>query len=86
MKKFLVVLMLIFLCGCSLKDSWTAFYYPNLDNLSVYEMSPDLDSLEECRDWIDDIASYNINYDYECGKNCKYKKDYGMYVCEVTEK
>ena len=62
------------------------FYYPNADNLLVYKQSPELSSLEQCRNWIDDISGgrTDTSFDYECGKNCKLSESGGIYVCDET--
>jgi hypothetical protein len=69
------------------RDTWIGFYYPDRDNLFLYTQSPEFDSLEECRQWVDtQIYIYNPsdnNYDYECGRNCKLQEN-GLYLCKET--
>jgi hypothetical protein len=67
--------------------SWTAIYYPDAGNLSVFQDS-NVDSLDDCRDWVDAQAQAtgNSGYDYECGTNCRLKVDqFGkFYYCKDT--
>ena len=62
------------------------FYYPDAGNLLNYKQSSELNSLEQCREWIDDISGgrTDTGFDYECGKNCKLSGGGGTYVCEET--
>jgi hypothetical protein len=82
--------VLIIGAGCSdvsSKKDWTAFYYPDRDNIgdeSTWIIQPGLESLEECRDWVDSIASTNTHYDYECGVGCRYEPNYLTTVCKET--
>lgn len=70
------------------KDTYVGFYYPNQDNLLEYYRSSELKSLEDCRNWISMQSEIRdpggLGFDYECGKNCKYKKDSDLYVCDET--
>ena len=71
------------------KDNFVAIYYPNVNDLSKEIKIGQLGSIEECRSWIDNqksLRGYKGGDDYECGKNCKYKSEYEMYVCETTER
>jgi hypothetical protein len=36
-----------------------------------------------CLNYLEDIQASDIG-DYECGKNCEYSSDLGVYVCEDT--
>lgn len=71
--------------------TWIGFFYPDQNNLFDHKQSYELKSLEECRDWIDEMSSiYDPNntgmYDYECGKNCKLSDSgVGIYVCDETK-
>lgn len=69
------------------KDKWNGYFYPNASNLSDWVESEEVfDSLEQCRSWAEDTGyQMNIepvNYDYECGLNCKYKN--GLNICQKT--
>ncbi|MFY9484296.1 MAG: hypothetical protein WAP74_01585 [Patescibacteria group bacterium] len=57
---------------------WLGFYYPNAGDLLNYKQSSELNSLEECREWVDVISGgrTDTGFDYECGKNCKLTDDY----------
>ena len=63
-------------------DSWIGFYYPDADNLIVHRQSPELKSLDDCREWVNTQIRPRDNYDYECGRNCKMEGE--LYVCEET--
>lgn len=91
MKKLTSMLLLfsvIFLSGCS-NNNWTWFYYSDADNIgdeSTWTIQPGLNSLDECRNWVDDVAWNNDNFDYECGYKCRYESSYGMNICKETVK
>ena len=58
-----------------------------MNNLSNWvESEETFDSIEECRDWVDntvfDLDLQRGVYDYECGLNCGYKN--GFNICEKT--
>lgn len=86
----LVGILALSLFGAGCRKSWIGFYYPDPINLSVYEQSPELSTLEECRNWVENqrlLKNKNEGeYDYECGSGCKYKSDAEYYVCENTVK
>lgn len=67
-------------------DEWQPIYYPNPPDLTFYINGPTVDTLEECRDWIDAEAIRRGQaageYDYECALNCDLNDD--LYVCEET--
>lgn len=62
------------------------FYYPNADDLLTYEQSPELDSLEQCREWVHGVSGgrTDADFDYECGKDCKLSQAGGIYICDET--
>jgi len=62
------------------------FYYPDAGNLFDYKQSPELTSLEQCREWVDDVKNGRTDndFDYECGKCCKLSDGGGIYVCDET--
>ncbi len=87
----LIILIIVILVGAYLlfdNEVWIGFYYPDENNLSGHVQSPELNSLEECRTWVNSqVLIHNpsgYGYDYECGKNCKFDKDYGLYICKET--
>lgn len=84
-KSILIYISIFFLYGCA--DNWQATVYPNKGDLTNYKHLGKFPSLGECRDasigYLKDIHALNSG-DYECGKNCKYKDEYDMYVCEET--
>lgn len=87
-----IIIVVLLLIGIYLiffnNETWIGFYYPDEDNLTRHIQSPELNSLKECRAWMDSqILIYNpsgYGYDYECGKNCKFNKNYGLYICKET--
>jgi hypothetical protein len=76
------------------KEEWSGYFYPDASNLSSWiDSDGTFDSIESCRDWVDtQLGVYvlknpgmninEVNYDYECGLNCRYKS--GFNVCEET--
>ena len=89
MYKLLIILCAILLlgAGCS-RAEWTGFYYPDAENIgdeSSWVIQPGFESIDECRDWVDEVAGNNTNFDYECGRGCRYEAKYGTTVCEITE-
>lgn len=84
---FITGVLLFVGAGCT-NITWTGYYYPDADNIgdeSSWIIKSGLESLDECRDWVDSIAFNDTNFDYECGYNCKYNSSYLMEVCERTE-
>ena len=69
-------------------DTWIGFYYPDAFDLTRHIQSPEFKSIEECRLWVDgQQRTFNPSgegYDYECGKNCRFDKDFGAYICKET--
>tara|TARA_Y100000310_G_scaffold336457_1_gene421045 strand:+ start:3375 stop:3668 length:294 start_codon:yes stop_codon:yes gene_type:complete len=87
-----IILIVVVLLGAYFlffnNETWLGFYYPDEDNLTNHTQSPELKSLEECHVWVNSQVQIHdpsgSGYDYECGKNCKFDKDYGLYVCKET--
>lgn len=92
--KLVLTLVIILVVGIwfwnNLNSTWLGFYYPEEGDTFNYIKSSKFRSLEECRDWVNEmITSHNpsgYGYDYECGKNCKLS-DSGIdiYHCEETK-
>lgn len=67
-----------------------SIYYPSRNDLSVFQESLDVASLEECRNWVYGQAALQndpalLRGDYECAVG--HKKDfYGMGVYRLTVK
>ena len=73
----LVIILFIIYKLLGSNDQWTAIYYPDLDRIddqSSWQISPTLESLDKCREWVNRIAKGD-NWDYTCGKNCRYDPD-----------
>ncbi len=88
--KIIVVFIIIYFAFSFIfqKDVWIGFYYPDETDLTQNTQSPELKSLDECRNWVNSqVYLFNpsgYGYDYECGKNCKFDKNYQLYICEET--
>lgn len=89
MKHLLLIPVLFVLVGCNNPDNWTAFYYPQKDDLSIYTKQSGLIDFEACRDYIWNLSEERDadgEYDYECGKNCELDLALETYICEETIK
>ncbi|MCE3233132.1 MAG: hypothetical protein K0R98_1389 [Rickettsiaceae bacterium] len=90
MKKYKIIICIILpllsVISC-FKNTWSGFYYPNKNDLTVDEFVGDFSTLEDCRQAIHAIinSTNNQNADYECGLNCDRLKG-KPYICEKTEK
>jgi len=73
--------------GCD-SPEWTGFYYPDSNNIEneTTVVQPGLHSLEECQNWVGGIVGKNHNYDYQCGRSCRYEKAYGQTICKEKAK
>lgn len=72
----------------SKRNVWTGFYYPDKDKIEdkrTWVVSPPLYSLEECQRWMDAVRRSGDNYDYQCGKGCRFTTDYGDTVICKTD-
>ena len=71
-------------------DQWQPVFYPDTSNLTEYLYGPIVETVEQCRDWINNEAikleKALGDYDYECGLNCKYDSFYRTEICEETVK
>ncbi|MFN8996514.1 MAG: hypothetical protein ACK5X3_23015 [Pseudomonadota bacterium] len=98
MKNALLILACgLFLTSCFEEDRWTAFVYPDIENIpnagdvQNYTIG-DYKSFEECQEAA--VARVNNNYrttgkqgDYECGLNCTKRDEYGgLLICETDKK
>lgn len=98
MKKIILILICLLVIVCfnrnsSEKNEWTGFYYPdqnNIGNENMWVIQSNLNSLQECQDWVADIAEENdplgLFYDYECGYKCEYDYTFQTYLCDKTVK
>lgn len=93
MKKIVIVSILflsgVLLTGCSFRDTWQGFYYPDgcLACSDKYIFSPIFNDKESCLNWAEDLKEKKGKPDdlYECGKNCKPPKTPdGFYLCKET--
>jgi len=87
---FIVIVLIVAYFLFFNKSTWMPIYYPNANSLFNSIFGPKLDSLEECRAWIKNLSGIfnpsGKDYDYECGKNCKFDKSLELYVCKETIK
>ena len=89
MRKIALIGIILTLTACTPNNNWTGYYYPDKDNIgdeSQWIIQPGFETIEDCADWVLDVAENNTNYDYECGYNCTYRKELGVNVCETTER
>jgi len=90
--KLIVFILIIFssilISGCQKKDKWQAVFYPNgcLECEDKYIYSPVFENSNDCINWAErkKLERNNPNDDYECGKNCRWEKEYKINVCEET--
>jgi hypothetical protein len=70
----ILVILLLALSGCSNKEQWEGYVFPNKDNLLIHRNSGRFQSLQECKDAsmaiLESLDALEKGY-YECGKNCK---------------
>ncbi|MGI6348263.1 MAG: hypothetical protein ACOXZ1_03685 [Patescibacteria group bacterium] len=88
-KSLFLLLVVILISACSINKTWTGYYYPDRNNIgdeSTWIIQSGFKNIDDCRNWIDNIAGNNQNYDYECGYDCTYRQEYKMNVCQKTEK
>lgn len=74
------------LSGCSHKERWSGYIFPDKDNLLIHRIvGNDFESLETCRQHcrsaLESLHAGHSGY-YECGKNCKNSSDYYVRQCE----
>lgn len=86
MSRWLIIILPLLLTGC-FEEKWSAFFYPNKDDLTTDEFLGNYSSLEDCRQAaVSHIRlTNNDNADYECGLNCDISQE-KPYICEKTER
>ena len=82
----LAFLIVAFAAGCS--QQWDGYAYPSRANLSQHVYVGKFDTLEACRAATQrkllQISSFQAG-DYECGRNCKSRSEFGsVRVCDLT--
>ncbi len=96
MKHFLMLLVLAFV-GCSQSEKWTAFVYPDIENIPGPEMSEtfmtgNFKTFDECQAVAigkvrAKLSTTGKQGAYICGLNCIRRKDFGnLLVCEEKRK
>jgi hypothetical protein len=86
MKKILLISSIILIVSWCTNSNYIWYYYPDKNDLLVYEESWKLNSIEECRNWVDSQWYNEYVWDYECWYKCKFNSDYWMNICKTTEK
>lgn len=90
MKHILLIFLFgIILGGCSFRERWQGFYYPDgcLVCEDQYIYSPEFKDRVSCISWAHNLKAkrQNPNDDFECGKNCKAPDHVGgLYLCDET--
>jgi hypothetical protein len=90
-KILFLLLIVVFLSGCSKNSDWVGFYYPDKNDIgansanSNWKIMPGFESVDACRAWINEVSVGNSNYDYECGKKCR-REDNGLMICQETRR
>lgn len=95
--KRLIVVAVVILLGCSKPDEWTAFVYPDINNVPGPEQSENyiigkFETFEVCQ--VGAIGRMRVNQiqtnwqgAYICGLNCARNKDFGnLLVCKEKRK
>lgn len=95
--KIILALIALALVGCSKSNQWTAFVYPNIDEIpgpdkSQEYMIGNFKTFDECQ--VAAIGQIRINKStsekqgaYICGLNCTNRKNFGnLLICEETRK
>ena len=80
--------------GCrNVCTTWTGFYYPNLDKIqdqATWRLSPPLNSVDECRQWVNAVRHKRGNDDFSCGRNCRFTPEWvsvgETVICETKTK
>lgn len=87
MKRF-APLALALLLGCDDRPKeWTAWVYPNANDLTFSESLVGFKSFEQCQEAaIGKLRSYSKPDagTYECGYMCRYEPRFGTNVCKET--
>ena len=62
----------LFLAGCT-TNTWTGFFYPDANDLTIFVTEGPFDTSEECLDWTTSQAEQITRgaSHHECGKNCE---------------
>lgn len=95
--KLILTFLLLVLIGCTKPDEWTAFVYPDIDNIPGPEKSEayviaKFETFDACQAAA--VGQVRTNLDltdtqgaYVCGRNCSNRKDFGnLLVCEEKRK
>ena len=80
------VIVAIYFVWFAEDDVWSAYVYPNANDLMVDHFAGEFSTLENCRDAAKTMIEINgwTNADYECGLNCEPWEGTSINVCEET--
>lgn len=92
-----MLLIVISLSSCSSEKEWTAFVYPDIENIPSADQTENyiigkFDSFESCQQAAIDQVRFNDEQtgkqgDYQCGSNCQHKEEFGgLLICEEIKK
>ena len=97
MKTLLAIIGILLLSGCSSGSDWTAFVYPDIENIPNADQAQNYtignyNTFGECQ--IAAIERLRSNYtasgrqgDYQCGYKCTRHNDFGgLLICKETRK
>lgn len=65
---------------------WTGFFYYDPNDLNKYWEQDGFATADDCRSWVNNQVSRDFDgqYDYECGKGCRYESSLTVQVCKET--
>lgn len=97
MKRIIPFVVLVGLGGCLSGSDWTAFVYPDIQNIPNADQVQNFtignySSFEECQ--VAAISRVQSNYatsgrqgDYQCGYKCTVRAEFGgLFTCKETKK
>lgn len=95
--KLILPIVMLALLGCSNPEKWTAFVYPDIENIPGPEKAEAyvigiFESFDACQVAAvgkvrENTASTGKHGAFICGLNCTYRKDFGgLLVCEEKRK
>lgn len=66
--------------------NWTGFFYYDPNDLNKYWAQDGFATADDCRSWVNNQVSRDFDgqYDYECGKGCRYESSLTVQVCKET--
>lgn len=97
MNYVVIFIVLVGLAGCLSGKDWTAFVYPDIENIPNADQVQNFtignySSFEECQAGAIDRVHYNYSStgrqgDYQCGYKCAKNEEFGgLFICKETRK